>query len=294
MKLGILERLLFLGILHCNDGTGDGGGSGGEGPGDGAPGGDAGDGAGDGGQGSAISAGSALPISEAMPEKFRVFEGEGEEAKFNLEGSASKLIDSYTALEKRGGAPETPDDYAIDGTNISENFNFDEFKSDDTNKAFLKSMHAAGLNNGQVQKVLEYGMKELIPGLMSGNQSLNEADALEHMKNEVWKEGAQYSENMALSGKAYSSLSSELQQEVNNPDQPGGAIGNHPVFLKVMSIFGKEMGEDRSVEETSGLSDQVEVEKLMLSEAYKDSKHPDNAKVSKQVRDFYLAKTKGK
>lgn len=286
MKPGFLLRFNSRIGFYFNDGTGDGGGSS-EGadptpsPAEPAP-----------PSGSAISEGHNPSFQESIPEKFRVFEGEGDEAQFNLEGSAKKLLDSYSALEKRGGAPESPEDYSLDGESIAEGFDFDEFKKE--NQAFLKSMHAAGLNNGQVQKVLEYGMKELIPGLMQGNQSLSQDDALNHMKTEVWKDGNEYAQNMTFSGRAYSSLSEELQAEVNNPDQPGGAIGNHPTFLKVMSLFGKEMGEDRPPAEETGMGDVVEIEKLMLSDAYRNPKNPDHEKVSRQVRAYFEKKNPAK
>jgi len=236
------------------------------------------------------SAGGDLPFNEAVPEKFRVFEGEGDDATFNLEASSKKLLDSYTALEKNNGAPESVDAYSIESDKLGEDFSFDEFKKDETNQAFLKRMHAAGINNKQLKEVLEYGVGELIPSLMSGNQALTQDDALSHMKSEVWSDPAQYNENMALSGRAYSSLPEDLQQEINNAEQSGGAIGNHPVFLKVMALFGKEMGEDTPPSENAGLGDSVEIEKLMLSDAYKDSKHPEHEKVSKQVKAYFESK----
>lgn len=234
-------------------------------------------------QPSAIATANELPFHEAIPEKFRVFEGEGDAAQFNLEGSAKKLLDSYSALERRNGAPETPEDYKVESEALGEGFNFDEFKKDETNKAFLKSMHAAGLNNSQVQKVLEYGMKELIPGLMEGNQSLNQDEAIQHMKTEVWTDQKQYADNMLLANRAYSSLSPDLQSKINQK------IGNDPVFLEVMSIFGKEMREDTPPEDPTFDNESVEIEKLMMSEANRDEKHPDHKKVRAQV-DAYFSK----
>lgn len=233
---------------------------------------------------SAISSKNDFPLHEYMPEKFRVFDGEGDDAKFNMESSARKLLDSYTALEKRGGAPESPDDYSVDGSKIADGFDFNEFKKDDTNKAFLKSMHAAGLNNNQVQKVLEYGMTELIPGLMEGNQVLSAEQAVNHMKNEVWKEPSEYQQNMGLANRAYTSLPNDLQEKVND------RIGNDPVFIEVMALFGKEMREDTPPSESAGIGDSVEIEKLMLSDAYKDPKNPEHEKVSKQVKAYFEKK----
>lgn len=241
-------------------------------------------------QSSAISSGNEIPFNEAMPEKFRVFDGEGDQSQFNLEASSKKLLESYTALEKRGGAPESPDDYTVDPENISEGFNFDEFKQDETNQAFLKSMHAAGLNNGQVEKVLSYGMKELIPGLMQGNQALSADSTIEHLKNEVWTDPGQYEQNIGMAHRAYSSLPEDLQNEINNAEQAGGAIGNHPVFNKVMALFGKEMREDTPPSESAGMGEAVEIEKLMSSDAYKNPKNPEHKDVSKTVQNYFQKK----
>jgi hypothetical protein len=255
--------------------------AGGAGEGEGAAGGEGGSG------GSAIAGGAGdLPLHERIPEKFRVFDGEGEEAQFNLEGSASKLLESYTNLEKnRGeGTPETPDGYEIDAEAFGEDFKVDEFMADEGTQSFLKRMHAKGMSNAQVQEVLEYGLKEWAPTFAQGNVDLNQDQAIEHMKSEVWSDPAQYTENMGAANRAYMSLPEDMQNAVNE------RIGNDPTFLKVMALFGKEMAEDTSTTEETGLGDTADIEKLMLSEAYKDPKHPDHEKVSKQVRAFFEKK----
>ena len=235
-------------------------------------------------QQSAIATQLEKPFHEKMPEKFRVFQGEGDDATFDLESSTQKLLDSYAALERRNGAPESIDEYDIDGNAIGEDFNFEEFKKDETNQAFLKSMHAAGLNNSQVQKVLEYGMKELIPGLVSGQPVLNQEEAINHMQTQVWQDKAEYAKNMSFANRAYTTLPEGLQHKVNE------RIGNDPVFLEVMALLGQDMREDTPPTEATGIGDSVEVEKLMLSDAYKDPKHPEHQKVSQQVQAWYQRK----
>lgn len=287
MKIGTLEKLRLGFGVYAVDGEGDGGSAS---DGDGANQSDGGNSDLNGNSNSAISQGSNQTFQESMPEKFRVFEGEGDAATFNLEGSAKKLLDSYVALEKRGGAPESVDDYSIDGTAIGDDFSFDDFKKDEANQSFLKSMHAAGLNNSQVQKVLEFGIKELMPGLTEGSKFLNTEESVNYLQSEVWKDGQEYKENMALANKAYSSLSGELQEKINDPNQPGGTLGNHPLFNEVMALFGKEMREDRPPNQDTGMGDAVNIEELMSSEAYKNPKDPQHKKVSEQVQAYFNKK----
>jgi len=229
---------------------------------------------------------SSIPMHESMPEKFRVFDGEGDDAKFNLESSSQKLLDSYSSLEKRGGAPESPEEYSIDAEAMGEGFDAEAFMSDESTKGFLKRMHAKGMSNAQVQEVIDYGLKEWAPNMMQGNVDLTSDQATDHMKTEVWSDPAQYKENMGQANRAYSSLSPDLQNEVNE------RIGNDPVFIKVMAIFGKEMREDTPPLGDTVVSSVMEVEEMMKSDAYKDSKHKDHEAVSKQVRDYFKSKQK--
>ena len=145
-------------------------------------------------------------------------------------------------------------------------------------------MHSKGMTNAQVQEVLEYGLKEWAPQLTAGNQDLNQERALAHMQTEVWKEPAEYKANMAKASAAYNTLPDNLKTAVNE------RIGNDPTFLQVMALFGAEMREDSPAAVESGITEQAEVEKLMMSEAYKDPKHPEHAKISAQVQNYFKAK----
>jgi hypothetical protein len=282
------NRNVFLKYKIHSMGDGDGGGGGGDG---GQGGGDGGaGGGGEGGGGSAISGGSDLPLNEYIPEKFRVFDdgdGEGAEKVFNLEGTTRKLAQSYLELEKNGGAPESPEGYEINAENFGDEFDVNEFMAQDSTKGFLKRMHAKGLNNSQVQEVLEYGLKEWAPELMQGKEELTSEQSIQHMKSEVWKDPQEYTQNMNLANRAFLSLPEDLQAEVDQK------LGNDPVFLKVAALFGKEMKEDTSTQEETNMTETAEVEKIMLSDAYKDPKHPDHEKVSKQVKAYYEKKFPG-
>ncbi len=236
---------------------------------------------------SALAQGDTTPIHERLPEKFRVFDGEGDKKVFNLESSAGKLLESYSHLEKKAGSgetpPESPEGYEIDGKAFGEEFNVEEFMADEGTQSFMKRMHAKGVTNSQMQEILEYGLKEWAPNLVGGNQSLNTDECVQHLKSEIWKTDSEYKENMTAANRAYRSLPKALQEQVNE------RIGNDPLFNQVMALFGKEMAEDTPPTEVTP-EEGAKVEEMMQSEAYKDPKHPQHALVSKQVKAHFEKK----
>ncbi|MBU0539871.1 MAG: hypothetical protein KKF24_10735 [Gammaproteobacteria bacterium] len=239
------------------------------------------------GGGSALSSGGEqqLAIHERIPEKFRVFEGEGEAAKFNLEASTSKLADSYSSMEKRLGeghtAPDSPDGYEIDGKAIAEDFDVEAFMGDELNKSFLAKAHAHGMSNKQVQMVMEHAMKEMIPNLTAGNKELDSESCTKSLQSEIWKDGAEFKENMGAANRLFRSLPDGLREQVD------AKLGNDPLFIQVAAMFGKEMAEDTPANGAQGGDSQANIEELMLSEAYKDNKHPQHEAVSKKVRAHF-------
>ena len=127
--------LQFLLMNEADGGEGAGGGE--PAP---APGGEGGEG---GAPGSALATGGQAPLSidQQIPEKYRVFEGEGDDKTFNLEASASKMAEGYGHLAKRMGNTEAPPDsadgYQLDGEAIGVE-DVEAFMKDETNQGFLK------------------------------------------------------------------------------------------------------------------------------------------------------------
>ncbi len=230
------------------------------------------------------------PISEQIPEKFRVFGGE-DGKDFNLEASTTKLLDSYTSLEKRVGTaeapPESPEGYKLDTEAFGEGFNVEEFMADETNKSFLAKAHAKGMTNSQVQFVVEHALKEFAPSLTQGNADLSAEDCTNTLKTDVWKTDAEYKQNMTAANRAFMSFSEDIRNEIDQ------RLGNDPLFLRVMAEFGREMSEDTPPAETN-VTEQAKVEELMTSEAYKNPKHPQHEIVSKQVKAYFEKKHPGR
>ncbi len=223
------------------------------------------------------------PLHERIPEKFRVF---GEDKALNLEASAAKLLDSYSYLEKKVGAgdlpPDSPDAYALDDKAFGEGVDVRQVMSDEATKGFLKRMHAKGATNAQIQEIMEFGLKEWAPQLMAGNQLLNADQVMQTLRTDVWKTEAEYTQNMGAANRLFRSLPTELQKSVDQ------RLGNDPVFLQVAALFGREIAEDKSPTEThTSAAEQATVEKLMLSDAYRNPKNPDHERISAQVRAYF-------
>lgn len=173
------------------------------------------------------------------------------------------------------------DDYKIE----IEGFNFDEFKAIEENKEFLERAKEAGLDNKALGFLLgEYN--ELIPNLMQANAQLDNEACVTHMTDE-W--GADTSTNFKY---AQAAAQNAIQngiltpEEVNSPE-----FGNNPLVLKMAAHFGAQLQEDTPPSNTQQ-SSAVDVESLMLSEAYMNDQHPDHKKVYAQVRQAYAKQYK--
>lgn len=215
-----------------------------------------------------------------VPEKYRVF---GEDESFNLEESAKKMSEGYTSLAKRLGgddlAPESHEGYEIDTESFGEGFDSESFMSDEGTQSFLKSMHAKGMTNSQVQEVLNYGLNEWAPSLMEGNKGLSESEATQALQ-ELWPNESEFNTQV---GHAVSALKNVAGDEF---DSMMGKYGNDPDFIKIMAQFGREMGEDSPPNDMHVASGE-NVDELMQSEAYQNTRHPDHDAVSAKVKAHF-------
>lgn len=232
---------------------------------------------------SAIATGgvTTAPLHERIPEKFRVV-AEGD--KFDLEASTGKMLDAYSALEKRFGSgdlpPESADKYELDGKAIAEDFDMQAFMSDEKTKGFLKAAHAKGMSNAQVQFAVEFALKEFAPQFAADQAVLSSTQCVESLKKE-W--GEQHTENAAAATRAFNSLPDDLKDIVDKE------LGNNPAFNKVMALFGREMSEDSAPPNARGQA-VGNIDELMASEAYNNPMHPDHEKVSKSVQAHFKSK----
>lgn len=237
-------------------------------------------GTGDNGGTSLLNTGAQNQSAEGdwVPEKFRIM---GEDGKLNIEGSARKLAESYTHLEKQRGttsAPKTVDEYAPKVE--VEGFKWDEFKADPEMQGFLKAAHAKGITNDQMGFILGEYMQRAT-GLVGGAAELD-ADTATTALRETWKTDADFKKNIGLAHRAFISLVDPADK--GKMDE----IGNNPMVIRMLAKIGAEMGEDTPVGNGEiNLEEQQTIRDLMKSEAYTNPKHADHERVSAQVKAFY-------
>ena len=210
-----------------------------------------------------------------LPEKFRVMA----EGKLDLSASAQKLASSYAHAEKRIGSgdlpPEAPDAYAYTPPEDFKDLPLDA----ELSAAFKERAHKAGLTQSQYEMVMgEYF--RIVPAMMEGRAAVSAADARAKLQ-EVWKEPRDYQEQMGNAQRFVTSLPEGLRAQFI------GNYGTDPILAQVAAHFGREMREDRPAGGLGVQSSSGSAEQLMASEAYRNPKHVDHARVSAQVADIF-------
>lgn len=208
----------------------------------------------------------------AIPEKFRVV---SEDGSVDYKATVAKMNESYSYLEKKVGtgeiAPKTVDEYKVE----REDFNFDDFKADESNKAFLAEAHKHGITNKQLDFLLaEYDKRSI--DLVS-NSSQIDTDTVVQTLQQEW--GDKYEANIFNAVKAARACGI-TDEQINDP-----MIGNNVAFIKMASYFGSQINEDKPVSNGSPVS--TDIQSLMRSEAFFNPKHPDHKSVKAQIDSYY-------
>ena len=210
-----------------------------------------------------------------LPEKFRVMA----DGKLDLSASAQKLANSYAHAEKRIGSgdlpPEAPDAYAYTPPEDFKDLPLDA----ELSAAFKERAHKAGLTQSQYEMVMgEYF--RIVPAMMEGRAAVSAADARAKLQ-EVWKDPGDYQAQMGNAQRFVTSLPEGLRAQFI------GNYGTDPIMAQVAAHFGREMREDRPAGGLGVQSSSGSAEQLMASEAYRNPKHVDHARVSAQVADIF-------
>lgn len=182
---------------------------------------------------------TAAPDSyDWIAEKYHV---KKEDGTFDLEASARKVSEAYKHLEQRFGSgdapPKTADEYDIKVE--ADGFNFDEFKADPESQSFLKSAHAKGMTNEQLNFVLSEFYKRA-PQLVAGAAAMDADTASQELRNE-WKNDADFKTNISAAYRAFNAYASEADKAKMNE------IGNNPIVIRLLANIGREMKEDAPV-----------------------------------------------
>ena len=211
-------------------------------------------------------------IETAIPDKFKVV---SEDGSVDYKATVAKMNESYSYLEKKVGtgevAPKTVDEYKIE----RDGFDFEEFKKDESNNSFLKSAHAQGLTNKQLDFILsEYDSRVI--DLVSNSSQIDTDTTVQTLQSE-W--GDQYQANIFNAVKAARACGI-TDEQINDP-----MIGNNVAFIKMASYFGSQMTEDKPINNGTPVS--TDIQSLMRSDAFFNVKHPDHKSVKAQIDSYY-------
>ena len=219
-----------------------------------------------------LSTGNDSSIETAIPQKFKVT---AEDGSVDYKATVAKLSESYTGLEKRVGtgdiAPKSVDEYKVE----REGFDFEEFKKDESNNSFLKSAHAQGITNKQLDFLLSEYDKRAVD-LVSNSSQIDTDTTVQTLQSE-W--GDKYEANIFNAVKAARACGI-TDEQINDP-----LIGNNVAFIKMAAYFGSQMTEDKPV--SNGTPVNVDIQSLMRSEAFFNPKHPDHKSVKAQIDSYY-------
>lgn len=151
--------------------------------------------------------------------------------------------------------PESADKYevALDG------FDFETFKTDESNKSFLENAHKAGISNEQLGVVLQA-------------YDQHTAVQLEQLQSD-W--GGDFDSNIRLAHQAVQAAG----LDPNDVDSPTFGI-------RLAAYYGKALQEDMPPLNTQQ-SAVTNISELMSSEAYMNPSHPDHKRVYAQVEKHY-------
>lgn len=211
-------------------------------------------------------------IETAIPDKFKVT---AEDGSVDYKATVAKMNESYSYLEKKVGtgevAPKSVDEYKLE----REDFDFEEFKSDESNKEFLTEAHKHGITNKQLDFLLSEYDKRAVD-LVSNSSQIDTDTTVQTLQSD-W--GDKYEANIFNAVKAARACGI-TDEQINNP-----LIGNNVAFIKMAAYFGSQMTEDKPV--SNGTPVNVDIQSLMRSEAFFNPKHPDHKSVKAQIDSYY-------
>ena len=219
-----------------------------------------------------LSTGNDSSIETAIPEKFKVT---AEDGSVDYKATVAKMNESYSYLEKKVGtgevAPKSVDEYKLERAD----FDFEEFKADESNKEFLTEAHKHGITNKQLDFLISEYDKRAV-NLVSNSSQIDTDTTVQTLQSD-W--GDKYEANIFNAVKAARACGI-TDEQINNP-----LIGNNVAFIKMAAYFGSQMTEDKPI--NNGTPVNVDIQSLMRSEAFFNPKHPDHKSVKAQIDSYY-------
>lgn len=219
-----------------------------------------------------------------IPAKHRVSKDDG---TFDLEASSRKMGEAYGELEKRFGAGDAPPKAVADYTvTVPDAFKEAIVPADDPGiQGFLAGALEAGLNQKQVDFVMGKYF-DMAPKLVAGAVQYDQETAKAELAK-VWNNDADMKRGVQNAYVGANAAAKKAGMDVNAI--MNGPLANNPDFVRLMAALGPEFQEDPGVGGVQMTSSE-DISTLLSSDAYKDPRHADHAKVSQKIRTYYERK----
>ena len=225
---------------------------------------------------SLISGSQALEV----PDKFKVTREDG---TLDHEATLQKALGSVVHLEKRLGSGDVPPEneagYKLDYSSFPEGITINP----EGEKALLKSLHAAGMTNKQVQTVItKYG--EVIKQGIDIQKAQEAGRASETLNGVATELKASWGENFGTNQAAAIRGFNHLADETDKADLAKIGIdgkATYRILMKVLAKVGAGITEDRLPAGGDSVVDTT-LDEIKASKAYLDASDPGhNAAVQK-------------
>ena len=224
-----------------------------------------------------------------IPEKFRVAKADG---TIDHEATLQKALGSVAHLEKRLGSgdvpPENESGYKLDYSVFPEGVKLDP----EGEKALLKSLHAAGMTNKQVQAVINKYGEVIKAGLdiqkTQKTARINETlDGVAAELKTLW--GENYGPNVQAAVRGFNHLADEADKAEMNKIGADGKV-TYRMFMKFLAKVGAGITEDTQVLPGDGAAVDSTLEQLKKSDAYLQADHADHKTTVAKVTALYEKK----
>ena len=182
------------------------------------------------------------------------------------------------------GRPEDPTKYEVDIPETHQSF-FQETAVDN----FKNVAHSIGLNNEQVNALIQYQVNEINNQQDLVDASVNsERQEVEKSLKEEW--GYDFDKNMRAATRAVEVYGDDSLNELLQ-----SKIGNHPGLIKLFARLGADVTEDMAQNTTnntlqvSPLDAKAEIERIMgdSKHPYFDARHKEHKAAVEQMRQLH-------
>ena len=176
--------------------------------------------------------------------------------------------------------PETVDGYKVNVPEaLKDKVNGEALAKNESFKAFLGSMHAAGAS----QKVVDVAVSEFLTnGGAAPDPAMVTANCVATLKGvDGWKDQAAYDKHIGFAHTAAKSFAEKAG--VSMADLAAAGLDNNPTFIRIMAAIGPEIAEDRGASPEAQAQIQGNLDRLLADPAYLNDRDPKHASIVAQV-----------